>query len=235
MNKWKFTVHTKNEVRTVKNKIIDVVFKKFQSYSFLIFLALILGAFFVLAQLNNSDKDKVKPVDTQPIQTTVPINQDNDAVENEIFKLPLNVQDPQIARNFYDSEATVEEQLASIIQVDNVFFTNNGVNYTVDLETDFNVLASLSGTVTKVRQDVLVGYLVEVEHLHGIKTVYQSLATVNVAVGDQVDQGDLLGKAGSNNFDEESGIHVHFEVLFGNVNLNPNELIGTSINEFDNE
>ncbi len=234
MNNWKFTVHTKNEVRTVKNKIVDVVFKKFQSYSFIIFLALILGAFFVLAQLN-SKKEEVKPVDTQPTQTTEPTNQNNNPVEQEVFQLPIDAEEPQIARNIYDAEASVEDQLASIIQVDNVFFINNGVNYTIDGETEFNVLASLSGNVTQVRQDALVGYIVEIEHINGIKTVYQSLATVNVAVGDEVEQGDVLGTAGSNNYDIESGVHVHFEVLKGNVNLNPNELIGTNISEFTSE
>ncbi|QVK17773.1 M23 family metallopeptidase [Mycoplasmatota bacterium] len=219
----------------MKNKIVDVVFKKFQSFSFIIFLALILGAFFVLSQLNNSKKDDVEPVGTQTTVTTEQNNQDTNLVEDEVFKLPLDAENPEIARNFYDAEATLDEQLSSIIQVDNIFFINNGVNYTVDKETDFNVLVTLTGTVTKVRQDALVGYLVEVEHLYGIKSVYHSLATVNVAVGDQVEQGDLLGKAGANNYDQDSGIHVHFEVLLGNINLNPNELIGTKISEFDNE
>lgn len=233
MNKWKFTAHTKNEVRQVKNKIVDVVFKKFQSYSFIIFLALILGAFFALAQLSKDDKDK--PAGTTVTQTTEPQNQNNNLVEDEVFKLPLAAENPEIARDFYSVGATPEEQIASIIQVDNVFFINNGVNYTIDKDTDFNVQASLSGKVTKVKQDSLLGYIVEVEHLYGIKTVYQSLETVTVAVGDELDQGDILGKAGSSSFDSESGIHVHFEVLNGEIKLNPNELIGTKINEFDNE
>ncbi len=233
MNKWKFTAHTKNEVRTVKNKIVDVVFKKFQSYSFIIFLVLILVAFFAIAQLNRHKEDV--PVDTQQTQTTAPINQDNHVVENEVFALPLNVENPEITRGFYDANATAEEQIAAIIQVDNTFFINNGVDYTIDKETEFNVLASLSGTVTKVRQDVLLGYIVEVESLYGITTVYNSLSNIVIAVGDQVDQGALLGKAGTNNFDPASGIHVHFEVLKNDVNLNPNELIGMQISEFDSE
>ncbi len=233
MNNWKFTVNTKNEVRTVKNKIVDVVFKKFQSYSFIIFLALILVAFFILAQINRKD-NKTKPVDKTQ-QTTEPINQNNNSAENELFKLPLDVESPRIARNYYDVDASLEDQLNAIIQVDNTFYTNNGVHYTIDGETEFDVLASLSGTVTKVTQDALFGHLVEIEHLYGIKTVYYSLGSVDVAVGDKVKQGDVIGVAGTNNFDEESGIYVHFEVLKGNVNLNPNEMIGTKISDHKNE
>ncbi len=233
MNNWKFTAHTKSEVRQVKNKIVDVVFKKFQSYSFIIFLALILGAFFVLAQLSKDDKDK--PAGTNVTTTTEPINQTNDLVEDEVFKLPLAEGNYDIARDIYCTNATKEEQIAAIIQVDNTFFLNSGVNYTIDKETDFNVLASLTGKVTEVRQDSLHGYIVEVEHLYGIKTVYKSLDTVTVVIGDEIEQGDIIGKAGSNSFDSESGIHVHFEVLNGTTKLNPNELIGTKINEFDNE
>jgi stage II sporulation protein Q len=227
MNNWKFTVNTKNEVRTVKNKIVDVVFKKFQSYSFIIFLALIVVAFIIIAQLNRSED---APVDTQP-KNTQPTNQPAD----EVFKLPIDAESPQVARNFWHSELSTEEQYQAIIKVGNTFRHNTGIDYTIDKETEFNVLASLSGTVSKVNQDSLLGYVVEIEHLDGIKTSYSSLGSVDVAVGDKVKQGDILGKAGSNNFDQASGVHVHFEVLKGAIKLNPNELIGMKISEINYE
>lgn len=227
MNNWKFTVHTKNEVRTVKNKIVDV-FKKFQSYSFIVFLALIVVAFLIIVQLNRPGEDK--PVDTQP-KTKTPANQ----VHEEEFKLPLDVESPQIARNFYDANASFDEQIDAIIKVGNSYHTNSGVSYTIDKETEFEVLASLSGTVTKVSQDALRGYIVEIEHLYGIKTEYSSLKDVNVTVGDKIKQGDVIGTAGSNNYDQNSGVHVHFKVIKGGFKINPNELIGTKINQFKDE
>jgi len=214
----------------VKNKIVDF-FKKFQSYSFIIFLALIVVAFFIIVQLNRSGDEDLEPVDTQPT------NNSGDQIDlgDEIFKLPLDVDSPQIARNYYDSNASYEEQIDAIIQVGNSYHINTGINYTIDKETDFEVLASLTGTVTKVSQDALKGYIVEIEHLYGIKTEYSSLQDVNVTIGDEVEQGDVLGIAGSNNYDQDSGIHVNFKVIQGGFKLNPNELIGTKISQFEDE
>ncbi|MDF2699158.1 MAG: spoIIQ [Haloplasmataceae bacterium] len=235
MNNWNFTGHNKNEVMTVKNKLNNV-FKKFQSYSFIIFLALVLGAFFALAQLN-----KDKPVD-DPNVTDVGTNTDNDPtdgivkVEDEKFIMPIaDALNPELVRNYYDLNASLEEKAAAIIEYDNYFFINQGADYTVDKEADFEVLASLSGTVTKVQQDMTVGWMVEVEHLYGVKTVYNSLADVNVAEGDTVAIGDVLGTSGSNDFDPTSGVHVHFEVVSGNSKLNPEDMIGTGIAQFKPE
>lgn len=214
----------------MKDKLVNVIWKKLQQYSFVIFLALILVAFLIIAQVSKKN-DKV-PVN-KTTQTTQPTNHDNRT--NEIFKLPLAEESPEIIRDFYDVDASVEDQLKSIIQVGNVFYPNNGVHYTVDGETEFEVLASLSGTVTRVEQDPLLGYVVEVEHLYGMKTLYASLASVNVAVGDRVAQGDVLGVAGTNNFDPESGVHVHFEVLQNGINLNPQDVIGTKISDYNSE
>ncbi|NLC94834.1 MAG: peptidoglycan DD-metalloendopeptidase family protein [Bacilli bacterium] len=214
----------------MKDKLVNVIWKKLQQYSFVIFLALILVAFLIIAQVSKKN-DKV-PVN-KTTQTTQPTNHDNRT--NEIFKLPLAEESPEIIRDFYDVDASVEDQLKSIIQVGNVFYPNNGVHYTVDGETEFEVLASLSGTVTRVEQDPLLGYVVEVEHLYGMKTLYASLASVNVAVGDRVAQGDVLGVAGTNNFDPESGVHVHFEVLQNGINLNPHDVIGTKISDYNSE
>lgn len=214
----------------MKDKLINVVWKKIQSYSFVIFLALILVAFLIIAQVTKKN-DKV-PVN-KTTQTTQQTNHDNKT--DEIFKLPLAEESPEIIRDYYDVDGNLEDQLNSIIQVGNTFYPNNGVHYTADGETEFEVLAALSGTVKRVEQDPLLGYVVEIEHLYGMKTLYASLASVNVAVGDEVDQGDVLGVAGTNNFDPESGVHVHFEVLKDGVNLNPHDVIGTKISDYESE
>lgn len=213
----------------MKTKIVDV-FKKFQSYSFIIFLALIIVAIFIIIQLNRPGKEDLNPVDTQPKSQTPGIKD-----LDEVFKLPLEVDSPQIARNFYDSNASNEEQIKAIIKVGNSYHHMTGVSYTIDKETEFEVLASLSGTVTKVIQDALRGYVVEIEHLYGIKTEYSSLQEVNVTIGDKVKQGDVIGTAGSNNYDPASGVHVHFKVLKGEFKINPNELIGKKISQFKDE
>jgi stage II sporulation protein Q len=85
----------------------------------------------------------------------------------------------------------------------------------------FDVLAALSGTVTKVEEDALLGNVIEVEHDKGIVTQYQSVTEMNVEVGDQVDQGAALAKAGESLFNEEAGVHVHFEIRKDGLPVNP--------------
>ncbi len=71
--------------------------------------------------------------------------------------------------------------------------------------------ASLSGTVVKAEKDPLFGYVVHIQHDRGVVTVYQSLKDVQVKTGDTVKQGQVIAKAGTNEFNKEAGVHVHFE------------------------
>lgn len=226
----------------MKNKFSEVVLKKFQSYSFIIFIALIVGAFFALSQINNSNQDKPTKPDDDPVVNPNPGNDDDEPVVNlgdEEFQLPVaSTNNPQKSRDFWSLDGSLEEQLKAIITYnDGSYKASEGVSYTIDNETEFNVLASLTGEVTNVKQDQVLGYIVEVEHLYGFTTIYRSLSNVTVAVGDTVDQGDVIGTSGTSNLDAESGVHVYFEVRRTGVDgaLNPNELIGTKLKDYNND
>ena len=80
-------------------------------------------------------------------------------------------------------------------------------------------MASLSGNVTKVQEDALLGNVIEVEHEDGVVTRYQSVTDIQVAVGDEVIQGDVLATASKSQINEEAGTHVHFEIRKDNVAL----------------
>ena len=53
----------------------------------------------------------------------------------------------------------------------------------------FDVVAALTGTVTKVEEDALLGNVIEIDHDNGIVTQYQSVKDMTVKVGDEVEQG----------------------------------------------
>ena len=89
----------------------------------------------------------------------------------------------------------------------------------------FDVKASLSGNVTKVQDDALLGNLVEVEHEDGVVTRYQSVKDIKVAVGDKVKQGQAIATAGKSQINEEAGVHVHFEIRKDNIALNPLDFV----------
>lgn len=159
----------------------------------------------------------------------------NRAMEN--FVMP--VKDPDsavIQKQFYDYDGKAEEQEAALVFYNNTYHPNTGIDIaTKDGET-FDVLAALSGKVTKVEEDSLLGNVIEVEHDKGIVTQYQSVTEMNVEVGDQVEQGDALAKAGESLFNEEAGVHVHFEIRKDGMPVNPLDFFNkplSSLQELD--
>ena len=63
------------------------------------------------------------------------------------------------------------------------------------------------------------GNHVLLQHVGGLSTVYGHLFRINVAWGQPVKRGDLLGSVGSTG--NSTGPHLHFEVRFGGVPVDP--------------
>ncbi|MFE8698090.1 peptidoglycan DD-metalloendopeptidase family protein [Cytobacillus sp. FJAT-53684] len=142
----------------------------------------------------------------------------------ENFIMPVKDADsPVIQRHFYDKNAKSEEQEAALVFYNNGYHPNTGIDIGIKSGETFDVIAALSGTVTKVAEDVLLGNVIEIEHDKGIVTQYQSVTEINVEVGDQVKQGQVLAKAGVSQLDEESAVHVHFEIRKDGVAVNPHD------------
>ena len=63
------------------------------------------------------------------------------------------------------------------------------------------------------------GYMVVVDHGNGWQTLYSHLSQWNVNCGQSVYRGNVLGLAGSTG--NSSGPHLHFEINYQGVRLNP--------------
>jgi stage II sporulation protein Q len=141
---------------------------------------------------------------------------------NEVLKWPVS--DPSavtIGQKFYDPSASADEQVAALVNYDNTYAPNTGINIVAKDKKSFDVTAAMSGKVVRAQQDPLLGFVVELEHSNGVTTLYESLAKVNVQKGDQVKQGQLLGTAGTEKFNPNMGTHLHFEVRKENIPVNP--------------
>ncbi|SFA48952.1 stage II sporulation protein Q [Parageobacillus thermantarcticus] len=150
-------------------------------------------------------------------EPAVPVNE---AVEN--FAMPvLDPNSVEIQTPFYDYNASKEEQEAALVFYDHTYHPNRGIDIVRKDGKTFDVTASLSGTVTKAEKDPILGYVVEIDHEDGVVTVYQSLADVKVKAGDEVKQGEVIGKAGQSQFNQEAGIHAHFEIRKDDKPVNP--------------
>jgi stage II sporulation protein Q len=128
---------------------------------------------------------------------------------------------------FYDSKASNEVKQAAMVQYGDTFTPHTGIDLARPDNQKFDVLAALSGNVTIVERNPIVGNLVEITHNNGLITVYQSLSDIKVVQGATVKKGDVIATAGVNELEKDDGVHVHFEVRQGKDGpvINPETLI----------
>ncbi|WP_281883110.1 M23 family metallopeptidase [Paenibacillus sp. YYML68] len=128
---------------------------------------------------------------------------------------------------FFDSKATSEARQAALVEYGDEFTPHVGMDFAKPDNTTFEVVAVMSGKVTAVQKDPLVGNLVEVTHSNGLVSIYQSLTDVKVAKDAEVKKGDVIAMAGRNELEKEQGIHLHFELRQGQggAAINPEQHI----------
>jgi murein DD-endopeptidase MepM/ murein hydrolase activator NlpD len=85
------------------------------------------------------------------------------------------------------------------------------------------VLATAAGIVREVGSDPGYGKLVVVDHGYGYATLYAHNSQIKAKVGQRVKRGDLVALAG--NTGRSSGPHVHYEVRFNGVPVNPHKYL----------
>ncbi|MEK4181164.1 M23 family metallopeptidase [Aeribacillus sp. FSL K6-1121] len=188
---------------------------------YLVSAAVILTAVLWYQAIRNNDANDLSTDDG----TDVSYNEDqsvevNQSVEN--FKMPaIDPDSVKVVTNFYDFNASEKEQETALVFHNNTYHPNQGIDIASNDGKAFEVTASLSGTVAKAEKDSLLGYVVEIEHENGVKTIYQSLADTKVQAGDKVKQGEIIGQAGKNQFNKDAGVHVHFEIRKDGKAYNP--------------
>ncbi|UII55719.1 M23 family metallopeptidase [Cytobacillus spongiae] len=169
---------------------------------------------------NASDEFDYEATDIAGKKYNEPAVEVNRTMEN--FAMPVaNPDEAVIQKQFYDDNASKEQQEAALVFYNNTYHPNTGIDITMKDGKSFDVVAALSGTVTKVNEDSLLGNVIEIEHEKGIVTQYQSVKDFAVKVGDQVEQGQVLATAGESLFNGEAGQHVHFEIRKDGVAVNP--------------
>ena len=86
------------------------------------------------------------------------------------------------------------------------------------------IKSSGSGTVTMAEDDLYyTGGTIIMDHGHGISTIYSHLENVMVSVGDQINQGDIIGTVGSTG--RSTGPHLDFRVNWFQTRLDPMSLL----------
>ena len=148
-------------------------------------LAIILSA--VGNPTTNNNGNIEQPVDTKPI----------------VFINPLGVM--EVLKGY---SATELQYSATLKQ----WQVHKALDLAATEGTD--VLAVYDGVVESIKTNYMMGTTITIKHNDKLKTVYSSLnEEVNVAVGDSIKKGKIIGKVANTAQSEAAdGAHLHFEV-----------------------
>lgn len=183
---------------------------------YVLILMLVFGAVSLVSALLNTNPNYLYSIgilnkDARPV-VEVPGN-----LSDGIIK-PYTSEAVSIDKYFYDTNDTEEKQTNSLIYFENTYMKNTGVLYKAD--DVFDCVMVLDGTILNIREDDILGKVVEVEHNTNLRTIYYSLGEVNVKVGDVLSQGEVIGISGANNITESKN-SLLFEVYYNGALINP--------------
>ena len=192
-----------------------------------------MSAFYVSQnmQANNPTEEDIEYVNSSII--------DDDEKDREVIKEDVKMVKPytdenvQVLKYFYDYQANADSQEKSILYHENTYIQNSGMDF--GLENTFDVVSVLDGTVVDVREDELLGTVVEIKHDNDFISSYQSLSEVSVKKNDTVKQGQVIGKSGTNTIDQDLGNHLHFELYKSGSVVDPSKYFDQVISDTTEE
>lgn len=165
--------------------------------------------------------DEIEDVVSEEIIVTEPVEEVTVVVET--FVAP--VIEGKVVRPFFSLSKSKQEQLDAIIEYNDVFRANYGVDYS---SNNLSVVAVASGIVKEVSKDTLFGNRLVVTCGKYIIT-YQSMNDITVEAGNTIKQGDVIGTMGENVYDATLGKHVHVVVEVNGKYLDLADLIAKKV------
>lgn len=194
-----------------------------------IFLALTLfltGSFLLAKNPSSTLKEQTTYVTSSILENDVPVVN----TETKII-YPYTNENVKLGKYFYDYQAEQSRQEQSIVYHENTYMQNSGIDFVLD--TPFDVVSILDGTVVSVKNDELLGNIVEIQHENDFISVYQSMSEVSVKKDDIVTQGQVIGKTGENKLDATLKNHLHFELFHKGQVVNPENYLDKTLGDIE--
>ncbi len=195
--------------------------------------AIILSIMIIGKNMQEYVEEEKKPDDTKyvmdpVVEDTTPVNQEQTPAGKTIR--PYKDQNVQVIKEFYEKDADEAKQQNALIYYEGTYMQNSGILFGNDKE--FDVIAVMDGKVKNIKEDNLLGIVVEIEHNDKLTTVYQSLKETNLTVGAAIKQGEVIGISGKNKIDTKTPSSLLFEVYHNGTLINPNNFFDKDLKEF---
>lgn len=151
---------------------------------------------------------------------------------NPTFQLPIK-ESYVLSREFFDLESDASVLANAVMNNGTTFVASRGISFKREDNKIFDVYAVFPGEVISVtgNSESLEGFTITIKHENDVTSVYSSLSSVTVTVGDIVDNDAKIGVSGTNIKDTNAGIHVHLQVLQNGKYINPKNAIGKETSE----
>lgn len=174
---------------------------------------------FTLTELSLNKKETKE--DSTYVNKTILENNIPVVATKEVIVRPYTDNTVKIITNYYNQNDDEKTQQQSIIYFENTYMPSTGINYQTDY--NFDVVSVLDGVVVTVKEDQVLGKIVEIKHKDNIISSYQSLSEVLVKEGDEIKQGTIIGKSGTSNIQPNLGSYLHFELTIDSRTVDPEE------------
>lgn len=203
-----------------------------------IIVTLIVISFLSVAIINNlltssllsENKNYVKSIIKEPTQSVYSqSDSDKEVLETDVIIAPYASDGVNVKVNYYSKDDDNTEQELSIIKYENTYVPSTGILYSS--ENTFDVIAISDGEVVDIKEDNLLGKTIAVKHTDNLTSYYYSLDSINLKVGDDVMQGQILGKSSTNKISNDNN-NLLFEVSYQDRLINPEEIFDKTIGNF---
>ncbi len=191
--------------------------------------ALVISIFATSKSLKEPEKEEITYVSNAIFGTTIPVMNVEDDPTVKVIR-PYQKENVKIDKYFYDYQGDATKQQQSLIEHENTYMQNSGIDFVCD--EAFDVIAVLDGTVIDVKEDEILGKIVEVRHGNNLISIYQSLGEVKVAKNDTIKQGQVIGTSGKSELSNHEN-QLHFELFSKGVIVNPENYFDKSITNQD--
>lgn len=185
------------------------------------------GTIFLIEKSNtkpNFSEDENVYVTSTIFDDTVAVIADTDRIIRPYLDEGITV-----LKKYYDYQADEDSQKSSIIVYNNTYMQSSGVCY--GGMDNFNVVSILDGTIIDVKEDDLLGKIVEIRHSNNIISLYQSLSNVSVEKGQNIKAGEIIGISGTSNINVDLGSHLYFELIINGITVDPELYYDKQVNE----